>query len=163
MLHEYQNKGLTRIAFRRYLILKDMFLVVWGKQYLKRRPKKVGNSSRLRRGTTQIGVGTSGRSGIGGWLTRVSRIPGGVSDVWQTKDLKPRVLEVWQIKELRAHFRDVWQIKNLRRFLLQNGAIRDGKVNDSADTFTSKYMYHSYKKKSTVLLGTLTARGIVLR
>ena len=29
-LHEYQNKGLTRIAFRKLLILRDAILVVLG-------------------------------------------------------------------------------------------------------------------------------------
>ncbi len=28
-LHEYQNKGLTKFAFRNSLILKDAFLAVW--------------------------------------------------------------------------------------------------------------------------------------
>jgi hypothetical protein len=29
ILHEYQKKGLTKIAFRNLLILKDAILVVW--------------------------------------------------------------------------------------------------------------------------------------
>jgi hypothetical protein len=48
ILYEYQRKGITEIAFRKLLILKDAIFVVWGLQRPKQQPgkRKTGASSR---------------------------------------------------------------------------------------------------------------------
>ena len=45
------------------------------------------------------------------------KTPGGVSDVWQTKDLQTAIFGSVASKGLAGEFSDLWQIKDLAAFL----------------------------------------------
>jgi hypothetical protein len=85
--------------------------------------------------------------------------PRGVSDVWQTKNLKSCVFGCVADKGVTGAFYGCVANKEVTaHFAAKTLQPRGRKVNDSADTFTKRYMYHTAKKKSTVLLGKVSVR-----